>query len=323
MPHSAQQKINGSAAQKKNSLWGIILAGGNGNRLQMFTRRFYDHDRPKQYCAFIGSRSLVQHTYDRTAKFVDEDHIATVVSGKHLPFVNEQFRDSSAASVMVQPYCRETAPSILLPLSAIHHQEPAAVTAVFPSDHFILDEWKFSRYVRSAAAFVEQHPEKIMLLGVRPNREEPGYGRIETGAPVHHAENGNIFTVRSFTEKPSRNVDTQFLWNTFVIIARADTLMEQVRRCEPELATAFKAYRQIHGKHESWHSLNKMYERLAPVNFSAAVLQRIPSHLCVMDISDVGWNDWGEERRILEDVVKYDLHLNIPSVSERTESAAA
>lgn len=323
MSYSAQHPSRSSAAQRKNSLWAIILAGGNGNRLQMFTRRFYDHDRPKQYCTFVGSRSLVQHTYDRTAKIVDEDHIATIVSGKHLPFVNEQFRDTSAESVVVQPYCRETAPSILLPLSTIHHQEPGSITALFPSDHFILDEWKFARYVRSAAAFVEQHPEKIMLLGVRPDREEPGYGRIELGTPLEHMESGNIFTVRSFTEKPLRSADTRYLWNSFVIIARTETLMEQIRRCEPELFMAFKAYRQVHGKHESWHSLNKMYERLAPVNFSTAVLQRIPSHLCVMDISDVGWNDWGEERRILEDVVKYDLHLNIPAVIERTESAAA
>ncbi len=37
-------------------LWGIVLAGGEGKRLQEFIRKRYGVERPKQYSAIIGKR---------------------------------------------------------------------------------------------------------------------------------------------------------------------------------------------------------------------------------------------------------------------------
>jgi mannose-1-phosphate guanylyltransferase len=39
----------------RTHLWGIILAGGDGRRLQPFIRAYLGSDRPKQYCTFFGS----------------------------------------------------------------------------------------------------------------------------------------------------------------------------------------------------------------------------------------------------------------------------
>ncbi|NUN69179.1 MAG: NTP transferase domain-containing protein [Bacteroidetes bacterium] len=310
----------GSSGTDERRRWSIILAGGNGNRLSEFTRLFYDHDRPKQYCAFVGTRSMLQHTYDRTVQMTDPKRIITIVSGRHLPFVREQLRGDADRSVLVQPYCRETAASILLGLSTIQHQDPTSVTAIFPSDHFILDERKFAQYVRSATEYTEQHPEKLVLLGVRPDREDHGYGCIEIGEQDRTAERYPLYTVRSFAEKPARSLSGEYLWNTFVIIGRTGTLMQTILRCIPELHTAFDRYRRVHGRQESWHALNALYERIPSINFSSAVLEKVPSRLCVMDISDVGWNDWGEAHRIHEDVFRYDLRLN-GAVPVETEAA--
>ena len=49
-------------------LWGIILAGGEGKRLQEFIRKRYGAERPKQYSAIIGKRSMLRHTLDRVEK---------------------------------------------------------------------------------------------------------------------------------------------------------------------------------------------------------------------------------------------------------------
>ncbi len=320
MSYTINDERNGSKETEERRRWNIILAGGNGNRLSEFTKQFYDHDRPKQYCAFVGTRSMLQHTYDRTAMMSDPKRIITVVSGKHLPFVREQLRGDAGRSVLVQPYCRETAASILLGLSTIHHQDPSSVTAIFPSDHFILDEWKFATYVRSATEYTEQHPEKIVLLGVRPDREDHGYGWIELGERDATAEQHAVYGVRSFTEKPVRGTTGEYLWNTFVIIGRTGTLMQTIHRCVPDLHTAFDRYRRVHGRQESWHALNALYERIPAVNFSSAVLEKVPSRLCVMDITDVTWNDWGEAHRIHEDVFRYDLQLNDAAVPVPVET---
>ena len=46
-------------------LWSIILAGGEGQRTRPFVERWLGAHRPKQYCCFVGKRSMFQHTIDR------------------------------------------------------------------------------------------------------------------------------------------------------------------------------------------------------------------------------------------------------------------
>ncbi len=292
------------------SLWGIILAGGNSSPLSEYTWRLYDDDRPKQFCAFTGKRSMVQHTLDRAEAVIESDKILTVVSGKHLPLVREQLKNSIERSIVVQPYCRDTAPEIFLPLSRIHHQDPRSVTVIFPSGHFVLDEWRFAKHIRNAAEFAGKHPEKIVLLGVRPESDDRGFGLIEKGNAVADDSVNKLYHVRSFTETPEQENYEEYFWSTCIVIARTDTLMEQFRECLPDMYSAFAAYRMAAGKPEEWHAVNAAYDRMRPVNFSASVLERISSSLCVKDISDTGWSDWGEEHRIKEDALRYDLRLN-------------
>ena len=51
-------------------LWSIILAGGNGERLKPMVQRWLGRHKPKQYCTFIGTRSMFEHTLDRSDRIV-------------------------------------------------------------------------------------------------------------------------------------------------------------------------------------------------------------------------------------------------------------
>jgi mannose-1-phosphate guanylyltransferase len=53
---------------KPGNLWSIVLAGGDGVRTKTFIRTWLGHEKPKQYCVFVGSRSMFQHTLDRAAR---------------------------------------------------------------------------------------------------------------------------------------------------------------------------------------------------------------------------------------------------------------
>jgi mannose-1-phosphate guanylyltransferase len=46
-------------------LWGVILAGGDGRRLQSFIRARFGSNRPKQYCTFLGTQSMLRRTIRR------------------------------------------------------------------------------------------------------------------------------------------------------------------------------------------------------------------------------------------------------------------
>ena len=42
--------------------WAVVLAGGKGVRLRGLTRHVYGEDRPKQYAALTGGKSLLRQT---------------------------------------------------------------------------------------------------------------------------------------------------------------------------------------------------------------------------------------------------------------------
>ena len=60
-----------------NQLWSIILAGGEGSRVSTFVHRWLGRPTPKQYCAFVGTRSMFQHTLDRASRLTPPDRIVT------------------------------------------------------------------------------------------------------------------------------------------------------------------------------------------------------------------------------------------------------
>jgi hypothetical protein len=46
-------------------VWSIVLAGGEGERIKPLVQRWLGRHRPKQYCSFVGTRSMFQPTLDR------------------------------------------------------------------------------------------------------------------------------------------------------------------------------------------------------------------------------------------------------------------
>jgi mannose-1-phosphate guanylyltransferase len=59
---------------EKDKLWSIALAGVEGERLKHFVQRWLGRHKPKQYCTFIGTRSMFQHTLDRADQIAAPEH---------------------------------------------------------------------------------------------------------------------------------------------------------------------------------------------------------------------------------------------------------
>ena len=53
------------ANEIQRDAWAVILAGGDGTRLQKLTSKIAGDSRPKQFCRIFGNKSLLGHTRER------------------------------------------------------------------------------------------------------------------------------------------------------------------------------------------------------------------------------------------------------------------
>src|SRR5680860_644120 len=185
-----------------NKLWSIVLAGGEGERVRPLVQRWLGHHRPKQYCTFVGTRSMFQHTLHRAAKLTTPDRMVTVVAHGHGNEPWAQLDGIPGIQVLRQPLNRDTAAGIFLPLAYIRARDPAATVVIYPSDHFVYPEDRFLEVVQFAVQIAERPPWRLVLLGVQPDRLELEYGWIQPGPTFDQATSCRVWAVQAFLEKP-------------------------------------------------------------------------------------------------------------------------
>jgi mannose-1-phosphate guanylyltransferase len=276
-------------------LWALVLAGGDGTRLQALTRLIAGTPIPKQYCRILGDRSLLETTLARIAPLVPPERTLAIVNRAHLPLARPQLAAMPAPNLLVQPRNLDTGPGLLVSLLALAGRDRAATVAVFPSDHDIRDEVAFRRHVTQMADLVAAHPDRIALLGARPERPETGYGYIAVGHRL--VGPGEAFRVVGFHEKPApalaaRIIARGGLWNSFVMVGRVARMLELVREVRPADVA------DLEGIPVEPNALAAAYDRLAAWNFSRDFLARVPQHLMVVRAGDLGWSDWGTPEAI-------------------------
>jgi mannose-1-phosphate guanylyltransferase len=286
---------------RHSGLWSVVLAGGEGTRVQPFLAELCGGAGIKQFCAIVDDASMVQQTMHRAKTVSAPERILLSLNSRHRREALAQLAGHPAENLIFQPANLDTAPGILLPLAHISHRDPNAVVAVFPSDHFVRDEKPFMACVKKAVREVERFPDALVLLGVSPDGPDDSYGWIEPTANDHA---GGSVRVHSFCEKPDVNEARKLmlrgsLVNTFVFVARAECLWKMVLETAPELYCIFSTIRFMLPSDHVRHLIELVYRSLKPVNFSSAILTRCNSHLRVLRVPHVGWSDWGTKERIL------------------------
>jgi mannose-1-phosphate guanylyltransferase len=172
-------------------------------------------------------------------------------------------------------------------------------SGLFPSDHVIADEATYratiERGVEIAAA-----GENIVVLGIRPNRAETGYGYIEAGGVFE----GDALRVRRFTEKPDAERAAAFLeagnyyWNSGMFLWSARTLANALREHLPKTAPLLEQIAAAFGTQKFAATFRKLYPKCENISVDYAVLEprsakgeRAGNIFCLP--ADFGWNDLG------------------------------
>lgn len=283
---------------------GIVLSAGNGTRLREFVHQSRGDDLPKQYVNLVGSRSMLEHTYDRAQRSIPTVKLFTVVAKEHLKFqeVRRQLASRPPDTVVVQPANKETAPGVLLPLLHIYKRYPEALVAVFPSDHFVLEKDLFMRRVDDAFRLVESDISRMVLLGLEPHGPDSEYGYIVPGEKINASAFDSARRVELFVEKPSgesakKIIASGALWNTMVMVFACEVFLSVIQRAAPELGHAFQPILEAIGTANEQRVIEQVYQNLRTINLSKGVLEVLSFKHCqgllVLPVRGVTWSDWG------------------------------
>lgn len=287
------------------SCWAVVLAGGEGMRLRPLVRQVLGDDRPKQYVRLLGSRTLLRQTLDRVALAIPSTRTLVVTVRRHAGYIAEELAGAAQPTVLVQPLDRGTAAGVLYPAHWIAWRNPEATVAVFPSDHFLLGDATFMAHVAEVAAWVDKHPERLVLLGAQPSSPEVEYGWIEPDVSLGDLSTGAIRAVRQFWEKPSvararACLKAGHLWNTSVMVGKVVTLLQTGWQALPELSERLTRIEPFVGTPEEADALRQAYEPMPKANFSRSVLEACPELLAVSRLPRIVWSDLGSPRRVME-----------------------
>ena len=107
------------------------------------------------------------------------------------------------------------------------------------ADHVFGDSALFAKLCREAG--LAAAGGAIVTFGIKPDHPATGYGYIRAGEPIDAA--GKVRKVAAFVEKPDaataqRFVEEGYLWNSGNFIFRADVMLDELKRFEPEMASA-------------------------------------------------------------------------------------
>jgi mannose-1-phosphate guanylyltransferase len=292
------------SVQRSRHRWAVMLAGGDGTRLQSLTLKIAGDSRPKQFCSIFGGESLLAQTRARLDSLFHVDRELFVVTRAHETFYREELRNVDDSRIIPQPLNRGTAVAVAVALLHILQRDADAVVVFVPCDHYYSDGEAFRRAIRSAASAAEQYPDSIVVLGAEAQYAEIEYGWIELGPAISDAP-VPLMRVNRFWEKPSLPQARALLrrgclWNTFVTVGRASTFVDLLCSQVPDVVLSLS-------KALAEDELETAYRLMPAVDFSRQILAPQPHRLLAVRDGTSGWADLGSPTRVMDILARNNI----------------
>jgi mannose-1-phosphate guanylyltransferase len=280
---------------KNLNFYPVILAGGRGTRFWPLSRK----KRAKQLLALDGKQTMIQQTVARLLPLASSRRFWIITNEDSRAEILKQLPKLPKAQVLAEPVGRNTAPAIGLAAFLLLHEDPKAVIGMFPSDHVITEEKRYCDTLQRGVE-IAASGANIVVLGIRPNRPETGYGYIEVGS----AFGGEALRVRRFTEKPDAKKAAEFVaagnyfWNSGMFLWSARTLADALREHLPKTAPLLEEIASTSGTRKFAATFRKLYPKCENISVDYAVLEprsakgeHAGNIFCLP--ADFGWNDLG------------------------------
>lgn len=261
-------------------IYPVILAGGTGTRLWPVSTKHH----PKQMKALLNNQTLLQTTYARLLEgFVAKD-IFLVTNEKFVPVIQEQI-DITEANIFVEPDQKGTAIAIGLAALKLIELDDQATIVTINTDHYIKEVDQYLQTIQEAGQIIETKQDKIILVGVKPDYPETGYGYIELDQEAK---------VKSFKEKPDlataeQYIKSGYLWNAGIFVFKAQQLLKWYQGYLPEV---YQALMNIKANQD----IKAEYAKLDNISIDYGLLEKLVDRLVIT--ADFKWADIGNWRSL-------------------------
>ena len=268
----------------------VIMCGGGGTRLWPSSRTNY----PKPFVPLIGDAS----TFDRTLARVADRAIFTapviIANEDHRFLVADACMKArlTDARLVLEPEARDTAAAIAAAAEIVVRRDPKAIMLVLAADHVVADIAAFA--ATCTRALPAAQAGRIITFGIAPTEPATGYGYI---SPAAAADAEGVHKVAQFREKPdaaqaSAYIELGYLWNSGNFLMSAATLLADMARLEPELASHVRA--SVDAASDFWGATKldaAAFGQARKVSIDYAVMEK--SGLVDVIKADYAWSDVG------------------------------
>ena len=275
-----------------SALHPVLLCGGSGTRLWPVSRKTY----PKQFSALIGEESLFQASAQRLRGGGIEAPL--IVTGESFRFiVSEQLAaiEQQAATILIEPEGRNTAPAVLAAALWLAERDPDGVMLVAPSDHVIPDAAGFRAAVE--AALPQAEAGALVTFGIAPTRPETGYGYLEL-SPGADARAATPQPLARFVEKPDAARAAEmieagnFLWNAGIFLFSVQAILKAYETHAPQLMTSVRGAVEGGTRDLGFTRLDaEAWAGLEDISIDYAIMEKA-DNLAVMPFAS-DWSDLG------------------------------
>jgi mannose-1-phosphate guanylyltransferase/mannose-6-phosphate isomerase len=319
----------------------VVLCGGSGTRLWPLSRKGF----PKQFLCLTCNESLFQQAALRLASISRHDlELAAplVVSGEdHRFLVTEQLREVgiTLGAALLEPEGRNTAPALTLAALAATENGQDPVLVVIPADQTVVNASAFTDALQHA--ITRAADGTIVILGVKPDKPETGYGYIKV-AKYGVEQNDSVIRplkVHAFVEKPDHETAQNYLqeggyfWNAGIFVVRASVWLKALQSFRPDIDKACQA--SWAAKKQDAQFIRPGKEEFAGIpseSVDYAVMEHCPGSAFPIHMVplDAGWSDLGAWDAVWDvlpkdangnahvgDVLTTDSHNNLVHAASR------
>jgi mannose-1-phosphate guanylyltransferase/mannose-6-phosphate isomerase len=257
----------------------------------------------------VGDRSTYQETLLRVQHPMFAPPI--VITGPNFHFFARRQAEEVGvdATVVIEPMRRDSGPAIAAATAIAASRDPQAVVLALAADHIILDVDAFRATCLAGRAGAEAG--HIVTFGIKPTEPKTSYGYILPGEAIG---DGKVRAVKSFVEKPDlataeRYLREGYLWNSGNFLFRADVLLSELERLEPDMTAAIKAAVANASDDLGFVRLQpEAFARAPQKSIDYAVMEKTDRAAVIA--GDFRWSDIGSWDALF-DITKPDIQGNV------------